>query len=362
MTAGVAGDFGEQAGGRSLATFYVVTGAVDIYWRCTSPAAVIGANVVQIPGDAATELLVHHPHRVYEGHVGAGVWVRPDTVRARHAVAMEEHGIRTVSEIDDNFLSKAHLNYFMRENKVTAEAQRRHLKALSVFERCVFSTDWLRDRYHKAFKKLGRVPELFVCRNHVNTDDWLDPIPSDRLRVGWMGSGQHARDIKLVTDAMAWARGQGHRVVHMGHDPRDTKGVTGLKAIDACFAWAAILTDQIPWIDPAEYHRTALPIDIGLCPLERNDHTLGKSDVKWLEYTMAGAATIASSGTVYRDIRHGETGILAGSPQEFLHWTKRLCRDHKLREELVRNAQEWVRANRTMQVQGKQEWEAALDQ
>jgi hypothetical protein len=342
-----------------VATFYVVSGAVDIYWRCLSPAAVIGARVVRIPGDAATKLLAQ-AHTLYEGHVGAGVWTRPDTVRARHAIAMEEYGITTVAEIDDNFLSKAQLNLFMRENRVTEQTQRTHLRAMSTFGRCVFSTDWLRDRYHKAFKELGHVPELHVCRNHINTDDWLEPIPSERLRVGWMGSAQHHRDIKLIHEAMAWARGQGHEVVHMGHDPRDTNGVTGLAALDACFAWSAIITTQVPWVDPEEYHRTALPIDVGLCPLERNDHTLGKSDVKWLEYTMAGAATIASSGTVYRDIVHGETGILAGSPDEFTFWTKRLCSDSKLRGELVRNAQEYVRQNRTMQVQGRQEWEAAL--
>jgi glycosyltransferase involved in cell wall biosynthesis len=341
-------------------TFYVVTGAVDCYWRCTAPAEVIGARVVQIPGDAATDLLVRHPHQVYEGHVGAGVWTRPDTVRARHAVFFEEHGIPTVAEMDDNYLSTARLNLFMRENRVTVDDQRRHLKAMAVFQRNIFSTDWLRDRYRKAFKELGHVPELFVCRNHVNLTDWPEPIPSDRLRVGWMGSAQHARDIKLVADAMTWAKGQGHRVVHMGHDPRASDGVTDPVALDACFAWSVILTDQIPWVDPEEYHRTALPIDIGLCPLERNDHTLGKSDVKWLEYTMSGAATIASSGTVYRDIVHGETGILAGSPDEFTYWTKELCRNHALREELVANAREHVCANRTLQVQGKEEWGAAL--
>src|SRR5215471_1633673 len=159
---------------------------------------------------------------------------------------MDELGITTVAEMDDNYLSKAYLNLFMRENKVTARGQEIHLRAMSCFQRNVFSTSWLRDRYHKAFKKIGQVPELFVCRNHVNLDDWLEPIPSERLRVGWMGSAQHARDIKLVSDAMAWARGAGHKVVHMGHDPRDTKGVTDPRALDACFAWSCILTDQIP--------------------------------------------------------------------------------------------------------------------
>ena len=344
----------------ALATFYVVTGAVDCYWRCSSPAKVIGANLVEIPSDAASELLGHHPERVYESHEGVGVWIRPDPVRARHALAMEEYGIPTVAEVDDNYLSKPRLNLFMRENRITSDNQRAHLRTMAIFQRCVFSTAWLRDRYHKAFKELGHVPELAVCRNHANLDDWHQPEPSNRLRVGWAGSGQHVRDIKLVAEALAWARGAGHEVVHMGHDPRDSTDVTDPKALDACMAWGAIITRQIPWVDPETYHTRPLPLDIGLAPLERNDHTLGKSDVKWIEYTMSGAATIASSGTVYNDIVHGETGILAGSPTEFTYWTKYLCEHPATRQELVRGAEEYIRSNRTMQAQGKQEWEEAI--
>ena len=332
---------------------------MDIYWRVLSPAATIGANVVQIPAERATDLLVGTPERVYETHSGAGIWTRPDTVRARQAIQFEEYGFLTLAELDDNYLSKSNLNLFMRMNAY--DGQRRHLKALSVFQRVVFSTDWLRDRYYRAFKELGRMPLLHVCRNHANLDDWPEPIKESRLRVGWAGSGQHVRDIKLIADALAWARGEGYEVVHMGHDPRDTTDVTDPKARDACMAWSVIISRQIPWADPEDYHRQALPLDIGLAPLERNDHTLGKSDIKWIEYTMSGAATVASSGTVYTDIVHGETGVLAGSPDEFTYWVKYLADHPRFREELVSNAEQYIRENRTMQAQGRQEWEAALN-
>jgi len=326
----------------------------------TSPAKTIGANTVTVDGDDAKEQL-RRPEDLYKDHQGVPIWTRPDAVRGRQAIMFEEHGFLTVAEIDDNSLSDHYLNYFMRVNEMTSDVRRCHLKAMSVFQRVVFSTDWLRDRYFKAFRDLGRLPELVVCRNHADLDDWHEPEPSNRIRVGWAGSPQHMRDLKFVAPALSWARGAGHEVVHMGYDPRNTTGVTDPKAIDACFAWSAIITKQIPWVDdPEVYHRKPLPFDIGLAPLERNDNTLGKSDVKWIEYTMAGAATVASSGTVYRDIVHGETGFLAGSPDEFTYWTKYLCEHPATRQELVRGAEEYIRSNRTMQVQGKAEWEAAI--
>ena len=76
---------------------------------------------------------------------------------------------------------------------------------------------------------------------------------------------------------------------------------------------------------------------------------------------MSGAATVASSGTVYTDIVHGETGVLAGSPDEFTYWVKYLADHPRFREELVSNAEQYIRENRTMQAQGRQEWEAALN-
>lgn len=299
---------------------------------------------------------------VYPHHEGTAVWTRPCLIRAMHAAAMREHGVRVLAEVDDNYLSAPHLNLFMRANASDEATRIGHLRAMSCFDGVVFSTDWLRDRYAKAFRKeIGDVPELHVARNHTLLADWPVRAETDGpLRVGWMGSAQHARDIKLAGQAFAWAKQAGHETVLMGHDVRDTTGVTGRRALEQTQAWAGIITRHIPWVDTTLYHRQALPFDIALAPLELNDHTLGKSDVKAVEYALSGAAPVLQSHPVYaKHWTHNETCLLASSPAEFEHCVRELCRSSALRERLVTAAQQYVREERSDEA-AREEWEAAI--
>jgi hypothetical protein len=203
-----------------------------------------------------------------------------------------------------------------------------------------------------------------VIGNHVDPDHWPEtaPNPSGRLRVGWMGSDSHFRDIKLAYPALQWAAEQGHEVVLIGYDPhwrpQCTLGAhSGLRYGDQFgfpYTW-------IPWVDPREFERprVAWPIDIGLAPLERTTFNLGKSDVKWGEYVMSGAATIASAGTVYGEIAHGETGLLANSPEAFHRLTRELCQNPRLREQLVLGAEQHWRERRLI-TQHTHEWQEAI--
>lgn len=341
------------------------------------PAKAVGAHVEALPPDPATTI-IREPHDdppfrwraypdgrfEYPDHEGTAVWTRPCLARAPHILAMRDQGIRTVAEVDDNYLSDPHLNIFMRQAGYSRGQQEQHLRAFACCDAIAFSTEWLRDRYYRDLKKLGApVPELHVCRNHADLDDWPERSPPNddgTLRVGWMGSPQHYRDLKLAYGALEWAAGAGHQVVIVGLDPGDEQGVTHPRALEACRRWRQLGYRSIPWVDPEEYHRTPLPLDVGLVPLERNDHTLGKSDVKAVEYTLSGAAVVAQNNEVYnRDWVHGETAMLANSPAEFWHFTKQVCEDDALRERLVSNAQQYVREERLIQHR-KHEWLEAI--
>src|SRR5262249_23733412 len=108
------------------------------------------------------------------------------------------------------------------------------------------------------------------------------------------------------------------------------------------------------------YHRRYLNIDIGLAPLVNNDHTMGKSDIKGLEYTMSGAAFVAQNNLVYnRTWKHGETALLAGGPDEMAHAVADLINNHRQREELAEAAKQYVLEERT--IQGNlHEWQEAI--
>lgn len=350
------------------ATWYTVQGTADIYWRAEMPAKHLGIrHVVMNPQEAhdaferpnrktkfpwtVTEAGANYPKQ--EGEIA--VWTRPSVNAAIHAACMASKGIRCVAEVDDNYLSNPRQNIFMRQNNFDAAARHRHMASFASMDAIVFSTEWLRDEYHKTFKEeKARVPDLFVARNNVDLEDWRSPERTwSRTRVGIMGSHQHIWDWRLAAPALRLAKDMGAEIVFIGLDPG---------SVDA--TWHSFLGDytHIPWLAPDEYHKTGLPLDIGLCPLVTNKHTMGKSDVKFLEYSMSGVATVAQNNIVYnRSIKHGETGLLAGGPDEMALAVHSLLSSPSRREALVAAAQQYVREERSIQV-NLHEWENAIFQ
>jgi glycosyltransferase involved in cell wall biosynthesis len=350
------------------ATFYCVKVASDVRWRVELPVRHLKARLVSMSLAQASGL--HLPGRKgflwreteegaeYPEHEGVAVWTRPCQVRALHAAAMSANGIRTLAEVDDNYLSDPNQNIFMRQGGFDRETRERHMQALASFDGIVFSTQWLQDEYQKTFRKeLRLAPPGFVARNHVDPDDWerRQPMlpPRQKVRVGWMGSHQHIWDLRHAAPALRLAKDYGCEIVFIGLDPasHDPK-------------WREFLGDytHVPWASPRLYHKTKINLDIGIIPLVMNKHTLGKSDVKFLEYAMSGVATIAQNNSVYnKTIIHGETGLLAGSPDEMAFAVADLIKNARPRQELAKAAKQYVLEHRSMAVQGVREWKQALE-
>lgn len=303
----------------------------------------------------------------YPNHQGAAVWIRPDLARATHAKAMRElHGVFTVAETDDNYLAPSQHNVYMRANGFDKKLRVDHMKAMASMDRMVFSTGWLRDYYHHELKnEFGkkRLPDMAVCRNHVWQEDW--PIVEEHdgpVRVGWMGSPSHVWDVNLAWGALLWASKAGAETFMVGYDPANPEAdVTSDKGRANVEAWQRVGYRHVGWRQMDGTSRLRLPFDIGLAPLVTNAFTLGKSDIKAVEYTISGAAVIAQNNAVFnRDWKHGETALLVGSPSEMIDAVKRLIGDPKLRRELVANAQQYVREERGGR-QLAEEWGHALE-
>jgi len=353
-----------------LATFYVVRGSADIRWRVELPVRHLKAGLVSM--NKASALSLRQPEyksglqwrqseegAEYPEHEGVAVWTRPCMLRAIHAAAMSANGIRTLAEVDDNYLSDPNQNIFMRINGFDRRTRQSHLQAFASFDGIVYSTEWLRDEYTRVFKKeLHTAPEGFVARNHVDPVDWEQRVPivggdRARIRVGWMGSHQHVWDLRLAAPALRLAKDLGCEVVLIGLDPANHDP-----------HWRDFLGDYtyVPFCKPTRYHKTYVDVDIGLIPLVYNKHTLGKSDVKFLEYSMSGVATVAQNSPVYnKTIVHGETGLLAGSPDEMALQMADLVKHSRQRRELAQAAKQWVLENRRMSREGVSEWRAALE-
>lgn len=310
----------------------------------------------------------------YPAHEGTAVFIRPDPPRAIHAEQMRGQGILTVSEVDDNYMANEQLNIHLRESEWSKLDRAKHLHSMIACDRMVFSTAHLRDLYLRYMKdafnvKTRQLPEMFVCRNHIDVNDWPEPVSrKGPLRVGWMGSPSHIWDIDLCRPALMQAQAFGCTTHLIGYNPCTPNGPVHGETWEGqteasrerIALWKQLHFQHTGWQPPADYHRQALPLDIGLCPLRTDPSTLGKSDCKSIEYGISGAAVIAQNNLVYnRTLIHGETAILVNNPQEMVDAVKLLATDENLRMRLVNNLRQYIYEERGVR-QMREEWTAAV--
>ncbi len=389
----------------ATATWYAVHGPNgDLTWRVQSPARAIGAKVNLIPDgengfaqlnapnpgpefpwmmdveleNGSTERIVDRRRWdelcdararivdrrvVYPAHEGdAAVWTRPLAWGAAHMIEMRrEHGIRVCAEVDDNYLSDKRLNVFMQKADWGTNDRDNHSRSVCVGDGLIVSTEYLRDAYWKGLKEqFGKkhLPEIFVCRNHIDERYIPEPIPprpDGKLRIGYMGSDSHVWDVDLIFDALWAAYELGHEIVFVGIHP----AWLNPKITRSKKPWHELPYTHIPWRNDG-YRGDALPLDIGLAPLKVDKHTLGKSDIKWLEYGLSGAACVAQNCLVYnRTGCHGESLLLASSPAEYVTRTLDLLQSPSLRARLVAGTLQYIREERLLS-RNKREWEEAV--
>jgi hypothetical protein len=408
------------------ATWVTTKGGNDTYWRAEAPAAAVGGRVSYVLEKHA-ERAFQHPNRdtglpwqaefhtpdgikvartkkewqtlargrlvydrcdvVFPDHEGAAVFTRPMLSQATLARYMRDQGVRTIAETDDNYFSPIRWNLFLRRQGNQGILRQAHAHAFASMDACVFSTDWLRDRYWREFRKrfgdrgrkLEGMPEMFVCRNNIPVADWPERDPGDgRVRVGFMGSTSHLWDVHIAYAAFHAAKQMaGTETIMVGYNPADpnpdtpeffTDADTGEdvywetdKAKGVREKWAAVVDRHIRWVDPGKYRRAPLPFDIGVAPLHDNEFNRGRSDSKLLEFTISGAAIVAQRLPVFTSAgwRDGENCLLASSPREMAEQVVRLVRDPGLRYGLVSAAQEMVATERNEDTL-KREWGYAI--
>jgi glycosyltransferase involved in cell wall biosynthesis len=79
--------------------------------------------------------------------------------------------------------------------------------------------------------------------------------------------------------------------------------------------------------------------DIGICPLEHVPFNMVKANTKWVEYTMVGAAVVATKDTVYDACGGGGCACLVEGESEWLAALQNLVENPRERFEQVRRAQ-----------------------
>jgi glycosyltransferase involved in cell wall biosynthesis len=105
------------------------------------------------------------------------------------------------------------------------------------------------------------------------------------------------------------------------------------------------LGDRVKLLEPVrpysaflEYFAT-LGWDIGLAPLGDTPFNRVKTNTKWVEYTMAGAAVIATADMAYDECCADDCGVLVTNPDNWLQALRTLSANEEERYRIAANAQ-----------------------
>lgn len=239
-----------------------------------------------------------------------------------------DYGTRIVYDVDDNLFDLPPWNpvakFFMNDDvRINIEHFLRHCDAITV------STEPLRQAYSKYNEHVYVLPNSIWAGVTVPRRAKNNRIPV----VGWSGAIGHEMDFDRCRDALEALQETGEAYIKLFCNPDFPESP---------------LTQNMPFVPWKGYYAVlaALDLDVGLAPLAPhrfNEH--GKSNIRYLEYALAGTPIIASNvGPFAATIDHEETGILIEDDSEWLPWIRRLIAEPELADRLAANALEDVRA------------------
>lgn len=174
---------------------------------------------------------------------------------------------------------------------------------------------------------------IVVLPNLIDPSEWNhNRKKHDKIRIAWVWSPTHFPDIPIVADALE----------RIYNEYKDQIEIVIFGRENNMFKFP---TTNIKGVRFSEFPKlfTEEGIDISICPLADNDFNKCKSNIKWLESTMAGACVVASNVYPYEhSIRNGKTGLLAKTPGDWIKHLSNLIERPELRKELHKNALEEV--------------------
>ena len=157
----------------------------------------------------------------------------------------------------------------------------------------------------------GLNEHIAVLPNYINPKEWnFKREKHSKVRIGWVWSPTHIPDNREVEDAL--------KVINEKY--KDVAEIVIFGTDKNIFDFDTINIPAVPFYDyPKTF--TEAGIDISVAPLADNEFNRCKSNIKWLESTMAGASFIGSKVYPYRfSLKHGKTGYLAEGKNQWIKY------------------------------------------
>ena len=282
----------ERRKGECLATWWHQATPGTTYWRCLVPARHLPGQ--SIPVDIRKDLKERRGQIRFPRQRGeAAIWqFLGDENRSKMAFGMRAlAGTKLLLEVDDNYTRTAPymrgrvgapwVETIEEAKKANGYSHEMHRKILPIVDGVICATDYLANVYSEYNDN------VFVCPNSIDPVDWqYEREEHEPFRIVYYGSSSHIKDMPLVTKALKWASRQ----------PGVEVWTAGLWNPSWSFEY-----QKLPWEnDLAAARKNLFKFDLGIAPLVGNKWSRGKSDVKILEYAMAGVLPLMSYEEPYR--------------------------------------------------------------
>jgi processive 1,2-diacylglycerol beta-glucosyltransferase len=286
---------------------------------------------------------------------------RPD-VNAELASALLDRvhraGARLLYAIDDNLLHLRHDRRFWNYSED-------QLAAVELFLRqadgVLVTTDVLRDQLVAYNTNVVVVPNMLDDRLITRVTPTLADGNSHPIVIGYMGTLTHDDDLLMILPALEAVAADHPRWIAF-------EIVGGVQSADM---QAKLVEIGFRILQP-EAGEDDYPLfmlwfgrhvrwNIGLAPLRATAFSEAKSDIKFLDYSVVGAATVCSDVPAYSVVRHGETGLrVENTVTAWKSALEQLVMQPALREQLAANAWRYLLEERTVAAAADL-WLAALD-
>lgn len=183
---------------------------------------------------------------------------------------------------------------------------------------------------------------IFVIPNNLEFKRWAKAKKPahEEIRMGLLVSSAHHEDVKLLEKALPILLKK-YPNLHFYYTEIFNYLFTSFSE-----EFKAQM-HPIGWIDLKTWPESVVGMgfDIGLAPLVDNFFNRAKSNLRFLEYSAAKMATVASPVEPYKCIQHKKTGFLARNTQDWVDYVSILVEKKKLRETMQQRAFDWVAEN-----------------
>ncbi len=169
----------------------------------------------------------------------------------------------------------------------------------------------------------------------------------DGVELVWVGSSSTLRGLQVIAPLLE----------KIG---RNVPGVRLKLVCDRFLTLSHLPVFPVLWTEANEAAEIARA-DIGISWLPDDAWSRGKCGLKVLQYLAAGLPVIANPvGVQIEMVRHGETGILARTPEQWIEAVRRLAEDVELRRRMGRAGRRLVETRYSVAV-GAARWIQVLD-